>query len=133
MKSEKACGAVIIKEGKTLLIEQLRGDWSFPKGHVEDNETEKETAIREVKEETNIDINIISDKRYVTTYTLPNGVSKTVVFFLAEPISNVLIKQECEIKDIEYYNFDEAKELITHNNIRKIFSQVLEDIEILSK
>ena len=70
MKYEKSCGAIIIKEGKVLLLQEVEGHWSFPKGHVENNETEIETVVREVKEETNLDIIIDESKRYITTIIL---------------------------------------------------------------
>ena len=46
MKYEKSCGAVIFEGDKVLVIQQVKGHWGFPKGHVEDGETEVETAIR---------------------------------------------------------------------------------------
>ena len=63
MEKEKSCGAIIIKNKKVLLIQQTDGFWGFPKGHVEQNETEEQTTIREVKEETNLDIEIDSKYR----------------------------------------------------------------------
>ena len=60
MKFEKSCGAIIVRKNddtfETLLIKMVKGHWSFPKGHVENDETEVETALREIKEETNLDI-----------------------------------------------------------------------------
>ena len=53
---EKSCGCIIINKNKVLLIKQTKGHWGFPKGHVEKDETEIETAIREVKEETGLDV-----------------------------------------------------------------------------
>lgn len=63
MLNEKSCGALVYRKyhGNTeiLLIKHLNsGHWSFPKGHVEEGETEVETAIREIKEETGIDVMI---------------------------------------------------------------------------
>ena len=46
MKYEKSCGCIIIKEGKVLLVQHNVGHWDFPKGHMEENETEVQTAIR---------------------------------------------------------------------------------------
>ena len=43
MKHEKSCGAVIIKNNKVLVLQQVAGHWGFPKGHVEKGETEVET------------------------------------------------------------------------------------------
>lgn len=65
MKYEKSCGAIVIEDGKVLLVKHNAGHWDFPKGHVEEGETEFETAIREVKEETNIDIKL---KRKIDIY-----------------------------------------------------------------
>ena len=53
---EKSCGAILIDHQddqiKTLIVRQNAGHWGFPKGHVEGDETEFETAFREVREET---------------------------------------------------------------------------------
>ena len=63
MKKEKSCGAVvykIINNQIFFLIEKMqRGHFSIPKGHVENNETEIETALREIKEETNLEVESI--------------------------------------------------------------------------
>ena len=63
MNKEKSCGAVIFtrdeEDLKFVLIKNLEGSYGFPKGHVEDNETEEETALREVKEEVGLDVEII--------------------------------------------------------------------------
>ena len=61
MIKEKSCGAVVYKKEEEkiyFLIEEMKaGHYSIPKGHVENNETEIETALREIKEETNLDSN----------------------------------------------------------------------------
>ena len=63
MMHEKSCGAIVYRKyhGNTeiLLIKHINsGHWSFPKGHVEEGETEEETAKREIMEETGIDVNL---------------------------------------------------------------------------
>ena len=66
---EKSCGAIIIHKTnkdnyKVLLVKNHNGRyWSFPKGHVEKGETEEETAIREIKEETGLDVEIVDSFR----------------------------------------------------------------------
>ena len=58
---EKSCGIVLFYSDEFLIIQhstesnELKGHWDFPKGHVEENETELETASRELKEETGIE------------------------------------------------------------------------------
>ena len=46
MKKEKSCGIVVFDHDKVLVVRMLDGHYGFPKGHVEENETEEETAIK---------------------------------------------------------------------------------------
>ena len=94
MKYEKSCGAVIFEGDKVLVIQQVKGHWGFPKGHVEDGETEVETAIREIKEETNLDVEIDETHRYIETYRPKEDVEKDVVFFVAKKIGGEIKVQE---------------------------------------
>lgn len=126
---EKSCGCIIIEDGKVLLVKQTQGHWGFPKGHVEENETEVETAIREVKEETNIDVEVEENKRYTMEYITNKGKSKEVVYFIAKQIGGEIKKQESEINEIKWINFNEAFKVITHDNAKDLFRKVLDDIQ----
>lgn len=130
MKKEKSCGAIIIENEKTLLVQEAEGHWGFPKGHVEANETEEETAIREVKEETNLDIKIQNGKRYEISYITDDEIDKTVVYFIAEKIGGNESWQEEEISQIKWATFDEALEIITYDNAKEMFRKVLMDLGI---
>ena len=67
MTYEKSCGAVVFtktgKDIKYLMVQSLDGIYGFPKGHMENDETESETALREVYEETNVNIELIDGFR----------------------------------------------------------------------
>lgn len=129
MKCEKSCGSVIYKlENKSiyiLLIKHNKGHWSFPKGHMETGETEYQTAIREVKEETNLDIKIYDGFRYVTTYSPKENVIKDVVYFLSTPINSEIKPQLEEVQKIEWINENEAKNIITYKEDIKILDEAL--------
>ncbi|MED4354970.1 NUDIX domain-containing protein [Schinkia azotoformans] len=69
----KAGVAVIILNEENQVLLQKRADvglWGIPSGHVEIGETVSEAAIREVKEETNLDIKI---KKLIGVYSDPNS------------------------------------------------------------
>jgi bis(5'-nucleosidyl)-tetraphosphatase len=89
MNKEVSCGTIIIKDNKVLLIKSLKDEYGFPKGHMENEETEIETAIRETKEETNINVKIINNKRYVINYIVKNNIHKDVIYYLAKPIEPI--------------------------------------------
>ncbi len=89
---EKSCGAVVFikKEDQTkyLLLNYAAGHWDFVKGNVELNETEKETVLRELQEETGItDATFIDGfKETIAYFYRRQGltVHKEVVFFIIE-------------------------------------------------
>lgn len=129
METEKSCGCIIIENEKVLIIQQTKGHWGFPKGHVEENETEQETAIREVKEETGLDVEIIGSQKYKEQYITDKGRLKEVVYFVAKKIGGKIKLQEQEVKDIEWLNYKEATEKITYDNTKELFKKFLEDIK----
>lgn len=128
MKKEKSCGTIIIENNKVLLIQQTDNAWGFPKGHIENNETEQETAIRETKEETNLDVEIISNKKYITNYKINNEIDKEVIFFLAKKTSDKIKKQDEEIKNIKWVDLNQAFDIITYENTKDLYKEVLKDI-----
>ena len=89
MKKEKSCGAVVYRQGETgvevLMIKHKNGGhWAFPKGHVEKKETEPETALREIKEETGLKVELDTGFREMVTYSPKPNVMKDVIYFAAE-------------------------------------------------
>lgn len=131
MKNEKSCGCIIIDNGKVLLVKQTAGHWGFPKGHVEANETEIETAIRETKEETNLSVEIVSNARYTMEYVIDEDIHKEVVYFVAKETTNNVIAQESEISDIKWFSFKEAFETISFDNAKALLKKVLSDLKLL--
>lgn len=129
MKFEKSCGAVIFDEGKVLLIKQIAGHWGFPKGHMEKKETEMQTALREVKEETNLDIEIVDEHRYIEDYHPREGVRKVVVFFIAKKIGGEIKIQEEEVKDTEWLSPKDALERLTHESSKNILKEIMKKLK----
>ena len=131
MKQEKSCGCIVFDGEKILLVKQTQGHWGIPKGHVEENETEQETAIREVKEETNIDVEIEGDNRYTENYVTDKGVQKEVVYFIAKKVGGSIVAQEAEIKEIEWLNPKDALERVTYDETRSLLKKALQDKNII--
>ena len=119
MKKEKSCGAIIFKKEngiiKYLILHMGLGHHSLCKGHVENNESEEETAYREIKEETSLDVKIDTNFRKIITYSPKEDVIKDVVFFVAEVISNniPIDNHDDEVISFEWLEINEAIERLT--------------------
>lgn len=125
--AERSCGCVVIEDGKVLLIQQRNGHWGFPKGHVEADETERNAAIRETKEETNIEVEIEDGRIYTENYITDKGNYKEVIYYTAKKISGEVQKQESEIRDVKWFPLDEALERLTYDNTRNLLKKIIKD------
>ena len=137
---EKSCGALVIRrdanngEYYILMIRHRPGGYrSFPKGHVERGETERETAIREVLEETSVHITIIPDFRHVVYYTPAPAVEKEVVYFLARTEQIHVHPRRGEIAQVEWVRLSRAEQFLTHDNDKKVLQAALKKIQALSE
>lgn len=129
MEKEKSCGAVVIKtendELKFLIIKQHDNCWGFPKGHVEEGETEEQTAIREIKEETNIDVEIDNKFRKVITYSPKENTIKDVVFFIGQAISDNLVIDPKELLEAKWVGVKEAKDYFEYQDTIDVYEEVI--------
>lgn len=131
MKKEKSCGCIVIDNDKVLLVKQNDGHTAFPKGHIEQGETEEECALRETFEETGLKVKIINGYRYTQTYFVKQDVLKEVVYFLAEKKEGILKKQDEEIKSLGFYSFEDAISMISYKDTISLFYKAIQDIEKL--
>lgn len=132
MKKEKSCGAVVYKKidgGILYLIEKMNlGHTSLPKGHVEGNEREEETALREIKEETSLDVLLDTGFRHVITYSPSPDIIKDVVFFVAEckEETKPMDRHDDEVKESLWLPYKEAEESLTYDSDKKTLSLAAE-------
>ena len=117
MKKEYSYGAVVyqyIDNKLVFLIEYMTlGHISLPKGHIEKGETPIQCTIREIKEETNLDVDVDTSFSRVITYLPKPNVSKDVTFFLATPKTFDLKPQLEEVIDMKWVSYEEALSLLS--------------------
>lgn len=133
---EKSCGAIVFYKAKTsmriLLVKNNNGRyWSFPKGHIEIGETEKETAVREIKEETNLDVEIKENFREVSEYCPFGKIRKRVVFFLAQAFTDNVRVQEEEIAEYTWVDIQQARKLCVYDNDLRIINKAETAIKLI--
>ena len=129
MEQEKSCGAVIFRKhhGNTelLLIKHTNGGhWSFPKGHVEPGETEAQTALREVREETGLEVQIDTSFREVVSYSPRKDTIKNVVYFLAWVKYKEIRPQPEEVSQVKWVEISLAPKWLNYDNDRQLVSRV---------
>ena len=126
---EKACGAVVYTflNGRIhyVIIQQQEGFHGFPKGHVEKNETEEETALREIYEEVGLRPTLIKGFKVIDEYPLLRKqlVIKQVVYFLAEYSSQAIIILEEELLGAMLLPYEEAIKILDYESSRKVLAQ----------
>ena len=112
----KSCGVLPYRQtqhGKEFLIvfEQFSQCWSLPKGHMEAGETEKQTALRELYEETGLTAQLYTEKAAVIEYPISPAARKQVVFFLGQ-VSGTPHVREGEIEKYRWVKIDELAEYL---------------------
>ncbi len=128
MNFEKSCGAIVYRKfhGNTelLLIKHANGGhWSFPKGHVEAGETELQTAEREIREETGIEVIIDPTFREIVSYSPKKDTQKDVVYFLAKAKNFDYVPQEEEISQIRWVELGRVHEILSYDNDKQLVNK----------
>ena len=126
IKYEKSCGIIVVNQDRVLLLHYPSGHWDFPKGHVDGEEQEEETARRELFEETGInDIIVIDGFRFATSYHYRRGrhiYHKKVVYFLGKTLVNdVTISHEHQ--GFQWCHWRDCMETLTFINSKSILSE----------
>jgi len=137
MPSEKSCGAVIFTqnpERKYLLLHYEGGHWDFVKGHVESGETEKETVLRETREEVGItELSFLDGFRHRISYYYRRAgqtVYKEVIFYILE--TNVTsVRLSREHVGFDWLSYDRAYERLTYKNAKETIRKAKDYIETL--
>ncbi|MGV8141322.1 MAG: bis(5'-nucleosyl)-tetraphosphatase [Candidatus Woesearchaeota archaeon] len=136
MKHEKSCGAIVYRVDKNsgsrqylLVLQGISKVWGFPKGHVDKDETEYETASREVFEETGLKIEFVDRFRVSLSYKPKPDIHKNVVFFLAKALTEEIKIDSNEILGYAWLNFNDALKRITFNNSKALLHKAETFIE----
>ncbi|MEA3320317.1 MAG: NUDIX hydrolase [Bacillota bacterium] len=105
-------GIVVAEDGKWLVVKKryggLKGKWSFPAGFVEANETVDEAVVREILEETGINVKV-EGLVGVRSGVIKDKISDNMLLFLCTPLNHDVVYQESELSDAAFKTLEELE------------------------
>ncbi|MCI5051145.1 MAG: NUDIX domain-containing protein [Candidatus Pacebacteria bacterium] len=138
MRYRVSCGiipAYIDQRGDIqFLLVQGHGDyWGFPKGHKEKGESDRETAERELLEETQVVCKKVFDQRKFTErYRIPKrrgtDIIKKVIYFVGITDSKKVKRQTTELKRHGWFSLDDAQDKLLDNR-KKILQRAFDQLK----
>jgi len=135
MNVEISCGAVVFARTpdglRYVIIHSGQGFYGFPKGHMEAGETEQQTALREIREEVGLEVSLLDGFREVEEYPLPQkpGVTKRVIYFLAECKMQPLLPQPGEVTEAAWMTCDEAMGVFQFENLKQLLQKAHQTLQ----
>ncbi|AAL62659.1 diadenosine 5'5'''-P1,P4-tetraphosphate pyrophosphohydrolase (mutT/nudix family protein) [Pyrobaculum aerophilum str. IM2] len=125
---EISAGAVVFYPGERvgyLLLHYPAGHWDFPKGNVELGETPEQAALREIKEETGLDAELLPGFKVEVEYVYTRGgrrVLKKVIYFLAQAKSRD-VKLSWEHVGYAWLPFEQAMARATYKSTKEVLAK----------
>lgn len=129
--TEKA-GIILFNEKFTkvaLVYRKNLNDWSFPKGHLEPNETIKECALRETAEETKRDAEILNYPPILEEYTTPKGEHCRCTMFLGKDIGKSA-NNSPDTHPTYFIPVEECESKLSYNNLKLVWNKAKEYLNI---
>jgi 8-oxo-dGTP pyrophosphatase MutT (NUDIX family) len=99
--------------------------WALPKGTPDAGETLEETALRETREETGLQV-ALEEPLHSISYVFVRGRTrfhKTVHFFLMRPVGGDLSLHDHEFDEVRWFQLEEALEMMTHATERSVVEE----------
>ena len=133
-----SCGGIVIRHsaaGPEIVLGKRRRErngvtWSLPKGTPNDDESAEQTALREVAEESGLEVRIVAPVGPIEYFFSQSGarVHKTVHYFLMEATGGSIEAHDHEFEEVRWVPLAAALELMTFPTERQIVEQVLGQI-----
>ncbi|MBA2721212.1 MAG: NUDIX hydrolase, partial [Chloroflexi bacterium] len=137
--SATSAGGIVVRfdDGRPSLVVGARRrerdllTWTLPKGTPNAGETREQTAIREVGEETGLEVRITDILESIEYWFVLRGtrIHKTVHYFLMEPIGGDLERHDHEFDQVRWVRFDEAGGLLTFETERALVARAARIVE----
>jgi ADP-ribose pyrophosphatase YjhB (NUDIX family) len=118
-------GGIVFYDDKVFIIKNEKEEWTLPKGVIKTNEPSSEIAVRRVKEETGIDVEIISNAGRTSyeffSITRQKPVCNKVTWYVMKAASdNFILEDSPKITEGGFFTIEDAMEKITYSQDKAI-------------
>lgn len=124
----------VVGQWQALVIRHQKGHWAFPKGHAEPNEAPYESATRELREETGLEIKRqLSETAIHENYKYEKegkSIFKIVTYYIAE-VEGVIVLQDAEVSSSKWVDLAEAEDYVTFAEGKNICRKVREILAVI--
>lgn len=138
-----SAGGVVVRhqDGRPWLVvgsrrrERDGRTWTLPKGTPEQGETTEQTALREVAEETGLEVRIVEPLESISyTFTQRGArIHKTVFYFLMQPTGGDLARHDHEFDEVRWFDLADAGGVLTFETERGLVDRAAQRVERLSR
>ncbi len=127
-KKEKSSGFIVYRRNpkkgvEYLVVRQGNDIWCFPKGHIENRESELQAAIRELREETGLEVRLFLGFKEIISYQIDKNTVKKVVFFMGEGNTDQVQCDGREIIEYRWLPYKEAEKILTFNDLKMVLKK----------
>jgi 8-oxo-dGTP diphosphatase len=129
-KPRLTAAVLVEKDGKYLLAERnkenAKGFWIIPGGGVEFGETTEQAAVREIKEETNLDVEIVRFIGFKEVINVPGRYHSVVFFYLARPLHED-IKASDDVSKARFFTLEDIEGLNVIESAKWVFKTLAQE------
>lgn len=140
-RTEESAGGVVVDDDRRIVLTARRTfgselRWGLPKGHLEEGETSQQAAVREVREETGLEVEVVGDLPTIDYwYVVPAGetervrVHKFVHFFLMRPVGGDPEAHDSETIEVGFFHLEEALRAAAYESEKELVAQAIDTLE----
>ncbi|NQU21118.1 MAG: NUDIX domain-containing protein [Candidatus Nealsonbacteria bacterium] len=125
----KPCVAVVIRRGGQILlgrrgVEPAKGKWDFLGGFIEANETAEQAVVREIREETGIEVRVVEYLGSFPDVYGPRCDPTLNLCFAAEPTTSHVAEASSDVAQLKWFDLDEAAGKLAFDFEEKLLRQL---------
>ncbi|MDD5639663.1 MAG: NUDIX domain-containing protein [Candidatus Pacebacteria bacterium] len=122
----KKAGGIILNNDKSkiaIIYRANTNDWSFPKGHIENSETPLGACIREVKEETGLDVELLKELPDLNYEDKKGNIVNLTIYLVQSKKNNLTLENPKDI--LKWVDINKVENILSYKNLKEYYKKIL--------